>query len=64
MTLDCNGKQIIPAGTLVRVRTNNGGEIVAPLFQNYYPTFDVVLNLGGQAAVVPSYRTTIVKEAA
>lgn len=61
MTKDINGRQIISKGTKVLIKTNNGGETIATLSHNYYPTFDVYLEGG---AIIPSFRTTLVREAA
>lgn len=61
MTTDFNGKQIIKKGTVVLIKTNNGGETVAILSHNYYPTYDVHLEGG---VIIPSFRTTQVREAA
>lgn len=61
MTYDINGKQIIQKGAKVLIKTTNGGETIAVLSHNYYPTYDVSL-VGG--AVIPSFRTTTVVEVA
>lgn len=64
MTLDFNGRPIIPKGTTVRVRTTNGGEKIATLAHDYRRTYDVVIDVGGQVIVIPSFRTTTVEELA
>lgn len=54
---------MIPKGTTVRVRTSNGGEIVAPLWENYRPTYDALINLNGHAVAIPITRLTSVEKA-
>jgi hypothetical protein len=61
MTTDIYGRQIIKKGTKVFIKTSNGGETIATLSHNYYPTYDVSLEGG---VVIPSFRTTLVREAA
>lgn len=59
---DVNGKLILKKGTMVKVLTTNGGEMVASLSHNYYPTFDVSLEWNGHTTVISSYRTSSVEE--
>jgi hypothetical protein len=42
----------IKKGTLVRVRTTNGGEVVASLLDNYRKTYDVVIDINGACVVI------------
>lgn len=51
---------MIPKGTMVRVRTSNGGEIVAPLWFNYRPTYDAYIERNGQCVMIPITRLTSV----
>lgn len=53
---------MIPKGTTVRVRTSNGGEIVAPLWFNYRPTYDACISLNGACVVIPITRLTTVEK--
>ena len=53
---------MIAKGTVVRIRTSNGGEIVASLWQNYRPTYDAVIDLNGHAVVIPITRLTSVEK--
>ena len=41
----------LPKGTLVTVRTTNGGEITLPLAVNYRPTYSVWLDNGTPEAI-------------
>jgi hypothetical protein len=43
-------------GTSVRVRTTNGGEMVAKLLENYRPTYDVVIEVINGYVIVPAWR--------
>lgn len=49
-------------GTVVRVRTTNGGDITAPLLERHYHTYDVVLDLGNGWVLIPNYRIVKVEE--
>jgi hypothetical protein len=57
MIADYNGHLMIPAGTLVTVKTTNGGESMPrPLARNHYPTYDVVFD----HFTIPGYRVVSV----
>jgi hypothetical protein len=43
---------MLSKGTLVKVRTTNGGETIAHLLQNYRPTYDAVIEIYGQCVVI------------
>lgn len=51
-----------PKGTLVRVRTSNGGETVAALWFDYRRTYDASLNINGHCVVIPAFRLTTVEK--
>jgi len=36
----------IPKGTVVRIKTTNGGDVTAQLLQTYRPTYDAVIANG------------------
>lgn len=59
LATDCNGRPMIPAGTVVIVRTTNGGQITAALARNHYPTYDVAFEF----CVIPSFRIASVVRA-
>lgn len=59
LATDCSGRPMIPAGTVVIVRTTNGGQITAALARNHYPTYDVVFDF----CVIPSFRIASVVRA-
>lgn len=63
MTRDRNGCPIIPKGTQVRVRTTNGGDIVAALLQHHRRTYDAVLASGNGYAIIPAWRIVSVEVA-
>jgi len=46
----------IAKGTLVCVRTTNGGKTTARLLQTYRPTYCIVLELHGQPVVIDANR--------
>lgn len=47
---------MISKGTMVRVRTINGGDIVAPLLLNYRNTYDVTIDINGACVVILNTR--------
>lgn len=49
-------KPQIAKGTTVLVKTTNGGELVADLYEGYRPTYDAVLMHHGQPIVIPAFR--------
>jgi hypothetical protein len=55
---------MIAKETMVRVRTNNGGEITARLLVAYRPTYDAVINVSGHCVVIIAPRFTDVGEVA
>ena len=55
---------MIPKETMVRVRTNNGGEITARLHMAYRPTYDAVINVSGHCVVIIAPRITDAVEVA
>lgn len=46
----------ITKGTMVRVITTNGGLMIGPLLENYYSTYDVVIDFNGHATIVTAWR--------
>lgn len=58
---DYNGRVMISRGTTVRVRTTNGGDTVAVLAENHYPTYDVVLADRDAWFIIPSFRVSSVE---
>lgn len=40
------GPVLYPKGTIVRIRTTNGGDITAPLVEDHYYTYDAVIQRG------------------
>lgn len=44
----------IKVGTMVKITTDNGGEIVARLLQTYRPTYDAIIAVGetGYAIII------------
>jgi hypothetical protein len=57
---DFNGCPMISKGTLVRVQTTNGGDVIAELLENHRPTYDVVIDLSGPV-IIPAFRITSVE---
>jgi hypothetical protein len=51
-------------GTIVTIKTNNGGEITAPLALNYRPTYCATIDVHGRAVVILATRITSIEEAA
>lgn len=47
---------MIAKGTQVLVKTTNGGEIVAALYERYRPSYDAVLIHDGSVFVVSAFR--------
>jgi hypothetical protein len=47
---------MLSKGTLVKIRTTNGGETVAVLVQNYRPTYDAVIEHFGHCVVISPWR--------
>lgn len=60
---DFNGCPVITKGTQVRVRTTNGGDIVATLLQHYRRTYDVVIASGNGYATISMWRVVSVEVA-
>src|SRR5262249_31942743 len=54
---------MIEKGTLVTVKTNNGGEITAPLALKYQPTYCATLDVNGRAVVILATRITSIRVA-
>jgi hypothetical protein len=55
-----NGCPMISKGTLVRVRTTNGGDGIAELLENHRPTYDVVIDMRGPV-IIPASRIVSVE---
>jgi hypothetical protein len=55
--IDGNGRPMIIAGTVVTVRTTNGGEHTGPLTRNHYVTYDVAF----EHFTIPGFRITSVR---
>ena len=53
---------MISAGTLVRIRTTNGGDIFAVLEEDYVPSYDVVAQVIGSGATRADRMITIPAE--
>jgi hypothetical protein len=47
---------MITKGTMVTIKTFNGGELTARLLHNHYFTYDAVVEVAGGYAVIPSFR--------
>ncbi len=45
MTTTNRGPVLYPKGTIVRIRTTNGGDTTAPLLEDHYRTYDAVIQL-------------------
>lgn len=45
-TIGYRGAALYPKGTIVRIRTTNGGDITAPLIEDHYRTYDAVIQTG------------------
>lgn len=56
--------KMIAKGTTVRIRTVNGGEIVAVLIENHRHTYDAVIAVNNGYARIPSFRIISVEEVA
>jgi hypothetical protein len=54
--IDFNGCPIIPKGTLVTIKTTNGGEITARLLENHRFTYDAVIESGNDCAIINCWR--------
>jgi hypothetical protein len=50
-----------PKGTLVTIKTNNGGEITAPLALRYRPTYCATIDVYGRAVVILATRITSIE---
>lgn len=54
---------MIAKGTLVKITTNNGGEIVATLSHNYRPSYDAFIDLpNGHWAQISILRLKSIEE--
>ncbi len=51
----------IEKGTQVRIRTTNGGEIVAFLIEAHRATYDAVIGVIGGFVRIPSFRITSIE---
>lgn len=54
---------MITKGTTVKIKTTNGGAIVAPLVENHRPTYDAIIASGNSYVVISSYRIVSVEVA-
>jgi hypothetical protein len=52
---------MIKKGTIVRIKTTNGGDIVARLDQNYRRTYDAVIESGNGYTIILADRITSVE---
>ncbi|MCA6108136.1 hypothetical protein [Bradyrhizobium cenepequi] len=46
----------IAKGAIVKIKTTNGGETTAKLLFDYRRTYDAVLSIGDEPAIIPAYR--------
>jgi len=56
---------MIKKGTIVRIKTTNGGETIGRLLEDYRPTYDVVYTCDTNRwsyAIIPTWRIKSVEE--
>lgn len=58
----CDLGNPMPKGTLVTVKTNNGGKITAPLAMAYRPSYRAVIDVNGDDVVIPATRITSIQK--
>lgn len=54
------GPVLYPKGTIVRIRTTNGGDITTPLAADHYHTYDAVIHNG---CIITQSRITSIEPA-